>query len=171
MTARKPPESHPYRFAWERARYPLVYLMDRPSEAAVQATILEGLAYLGIPAWANDAGAKTLRGRAAGALRRAGVSTAALKGRTGAGMAGLADIQGAIPATVHRFPFEWAIPLYVEVKRPEWMELDGKQFGPAGKPEPAQLAFLDTMHAAGAAVTVAWAWRDVEDLLRAILPP
>ena len=162
-------DAHPYLWRWDRSRYKASWLCLRPSEDDVQAACLSKLSFLGIPAMPVDAGAKLLRGRAYGALRRAGASTACLKGQTGAGFAGLADIIGVIPRSVHRLDFPWGIPLFLELKAPEHLEPSPgggfRQVEAAGKPSSQQLGFLDAMHGAGACVGVIWSCEDLDFVL------
>jgi hypothetical protein len=150
----------PYLHRWDRSRYKESWLLLRPSEAQIQAAVLDCLSRRGIPALAVDAGAKRLRGRAFGALRRAGASTACLSGATGAGIAGLADIVGCLPG---------GRALFLECKAPEHLEpAPGggyRQVGGAGKPSPQQLGFLDAMHGAGACVGVVWSVDDLAEVL------
>jgi hypothetical protein len=84
---------------FDRGRYPPGYLAIPHPESEVQGEILDLLSALRILALPIDAGARTLRGRAFGALVRAGRRdlTSALVGKTGAGTAGLPDIWGIIP--------------------------------------------------------------------------
>jgi hypothetical protein len=110
-----------------------------------------------------DAGAKKLRGRAVGALRRAGVARpeAALAGATGAGIAGLADVVGTLKG---------GRSVYVEVKAPAWLGPSRRtgrmvQKRAAGEPTPEQLAFLLDAVRKGAVAGVAWSMRDVVELL------
>lgn len=150
----------PYLWRWDRSRYKASWLCLRPSEAQVQAAVLEMLYWRGIPALAVDVGAKRLRGRAFGALRRAGASTACLSGATGAGIAGLADIVGCLPG---------GRALFLECKAPEHLAAvprgGFRQVESAGKPSPQQLGFLDAMHGAGACVGVVWSVEDLVEVL------
>lgn len=146
--------------------------MLRASEAVIQAAVMARLSFLGIPSAVVDAGAKTLRGRAFGALVRSGVpgstASAMLKGQTGI-LTGLVDIVGVVPQQVHRQATPWGIPLFLEVKAPEWLEPDRRgglrQFRAAGRPSPDQLAFLDAMHGAGARVGIVWSSDDLLEVL------
>jgi len=152
---------YPFPYLWDPTRYAEPYLMAGVTEADVQGSILEVLRVLGIPALAVDAGAKKLRGRAFGALRRAGASTLALKGQTGAGCSGLSDIIGCIPG---------GRALFLEVKAPAWFTRGKRGLitkRAAGKPSPQQLAFLSTMHRAGAVVGVAWSSADLALIFKA----
>ena len=152
-----PGKDYPFQHLFDRKRYSERMMMLRPSEDDVQAAILSALAAMGIPAMAVDAGAKKLRGRAYGALKRGGLSTAILKGQTGAGMAGMVDIIGCIPKSGRA--------LFIEVKAPAWLDGNGKVARSAGKPTDQQLEFLATMHRAGAVVGVAWALDDLKAIL------
>lgn len=163
------PGERTYLWQWQRDRYRVSWLTLCPTEADIQAAAIERLSFLGIPVLAVDVGAKKLRGRAFRALKAAGVSRAsqALKGQTGAGVEGLSDIIGVIPPEVHGLG-GWGIPLFLECKKPEWMEpgsIGFVQKQAAGKPTPDQLAFLDAMHQAHACVGVIWS---VDDLSLAL---
>lgn len=153
-----------YRRAFDPARYSTVYLLEQVPERDVQATTLAHLRALGIPALAVDAGAAKLRGRAWGALKRAGVQDprGALHGQTGAGMAGLVDVVGTLPG---------GRALFLEIKAPQHLTMSRATAGRiivkerAGKPTDDQLAFLDTMAAAGALVGIIWGPGDLEEIL------
>jgi hypothetical protein len=167
---------------WDRARYAEAYLLQHVDEDAVQTAVVEELRRLGIVAWVNDAGAKNLRGRAFGAMRRAGVfaqeAAKALRGRTGAGEAGLPDVGGYIPAAL--LGLARAVPLYVECKAPEWRRLAAAhrvssrrspgtlQDRAAGALSPEQRAFLVRAHAAGCVAGTVW---HVKDLARVLPEP
>lgn len=161
-----------YLWRWDRDRYKSSWLCLRPTEAQVQEATIMRLSLLGIPAAVVDAGAKKLRGRAIGALRRQGldsrVASALLRGDTGI-LTGLVDIVGTIPPKVHRLAFPWGIPLFLEMKAPEHLEPSPRggfrQVDPAGAPTPDQLAFLDAMHGAGACVGVLWSVDDLREVL------
>lgn len=162
----------PFLWRWDRSRYKESWLCLRPSEEDIQAATMARLSFLGIPAAVVDAGAKKLRGRAIGALRRQGVAprdaAALLRGQTGI-LTGLVDIIGTIPPRVHRLPFPWGIPFYIECKAPEHLEPSPRggfrQLDPAGVPSGDQLAFLDAMHRAGARVGVIWSVDDLQEVL------
>lgn len=164
--------AHPFLWRWDRARYKESWLCLRPTESDIQAATMARLSFLGIPAAVVDAGAKKLRGRAIGALRRQGLdpraASAALRGDTGI-LAGLVDIVGVIPPVIHRLAFPWGIPLYLECKAPEHLEPSPRggfrQVGASGVPTPDQLAFLDAMHHAGARVSVIWSVDDLREVL------
>lgn len=168
--------SLPFRHAWERDRYSIPWLCTRPTEAAVQAQILGHLAREGVRAFPVDAGAKALRGRAIGALRRGGLEAAehfVNRGRTGAAAFGVSDIVGVLPG---------GRALFLEVKQPEWLAPRKPNPNPkvinaaafvqtraAGAATPAQLQFLLEMHDQGALVSVVWDLSDVLALLA--VPP
>ena len=67
----------------------------------MQSQILQLLGLRGIFAWPVDAGAKAIRGRARGALTRAGADPRQLgyilSGKTGAAKKGVVDIHGILP--------------------------------------------------------------------------
>lgn len=146
--------------AFDRTRYPEDYLRRGFSEANVQLVVLARLRQLGCWAHIVDAGAALLRGRAVGALRRAGASTAALVGRTGIA-AGISDILGIAPD---------GRPLFVEVKAPAWLAPSSltrrlTQRRAAGAPSEDQIAFLLEAERRGAVAGIAWAASDVDAIL------
>lgn len=139
-------------------------LMLCPSEADVQAAILDYLNHSGVVAWAVDAGAKALRGRAVGLARKLGADKGALaamnRGRSGAAARGVSDVVGILPG---------GRALLLEVKQPAWITTSKSTGGliqkkPAGVPSDAQLAFLLAGHQAGALVAVVWSVEDVKKL-------
>lgn len=150
--------TYPFRHTFDRERYPRNYLLMHPDEDGLEATALSFLAARGIPCAKTDAGAKRLRGRAAGALRRAGVERpdALLRGATGVKQ-GLTDIVGALPPLGRG--------LFVEVKQPAWLDARGRIVRSANTPTQDQLDFLNSMHRAGALVGVIWHISDLEELL------
>lgn len=150
---------------FDPSRYPEVWLRAGLDEDRVQALLLMHLRGRGCLVWTVDVGARALQGRAAGALRRAGVRRpeTMLRGRAPGGEPGLPDIHGIAPG---------GRPLYVEVKRPAHLVVSLKtgrliQRHPAGEPTPQQLAFLAKVRAMGALAGVAWGPQD----LGAILSP
>lgn len=153
-----------FRRAFDRTRYALPYLCAGVPESEVQATTLRHLAALGIPAIAVDAGAAKLRGRAWGALKRAGVQDpgAELNGTTGAGIAGLTDIVGCLPG---------GRALFLEIKRPAQFAPSKASLGrlvvrkEPGAPTTQQIGFLTTMGQAGAVVGIIWGPGDLEEIL------
>ena len=154
----------PFITQWDRTRYSKTWLCTKPSEATIQKHILQRLALCGIQAFPVDAAAKIIRGRATGVLRRAGMVDAAAfvnRGKAGGARKGVVDIVGVFPG---------GRALFVEVKQPEWLELNPKtgaliQSRGAGKPTPEQLEFLLAMHAQGAVVGIAWSAEDLEAIL------
>ncbi|MBK8467947.1 MAG: hypothetical protein IPL32_19205 [Chloracidobacterium sp.] len=158
---------YPFLWRFDPDRYATAYLCSRIHEAQVVAWLLDALRRgWGAKAWPVDVGAKTLRGRAVGALRRRGVARPEqlLHGTTGAGMAGLPDIQAILPG---------GQAVLVEAKAPAWLKASGKTGRmildrAAGAPDPTQLAFLTDAHAHGALVGCAWA---VTDLFEILGPP
>lgn len=106
--------TYPFRHAFDATRYPPAYLRLGIREEHVQAATLAALRGRGALVFPVDSGAKLLRGRAVGALRRAGVGQpeAVLYGATGAGFHGLADLVGILPG---------GRALFVEVKAPAWL--------------------------------------------------
>lgn len=162
----------PFLCRFDPARYSEFYLMSCVPEAKVQEDILDMLQWRGIPAVAVDVGAKKLRGRAVGALQAAGRGDLLhrLKGTTGAGVAGLVDVLGTIPGRL--VGQLRGVPLFVEVKAPRWLHKSPRtgaliQKEREGLPTAQQLAFLDTMHRAGAVVGVAWGLDDLDFILAA----
>lgn len=156
---------HPYRHKFDPLRYSRFYRLSCVSESQVQSDVVGALQIMGIPAAVVDAGAAKLRGRAIGALNRAGASRAVIqavnKGKTGAGVAGLTDVVGCLPG---------GRALFLEIKAPQWLMVSPKtkklvQKRPAGEPKPAQLSFMDTMAEAGALVGVVWALCDLTEIL------
>lgn len=149
--------------AFDASRYPEVWLRSGLDEARVQALLLAHLRARGCWCWTVDVGARALQGRAAGALRRAGVRRpeGLLRGRAPGGEAGLPDIHGIAPG---------GAPLFVEVKRPAHLVVSPKtgrliQARPAGEPTPQQLAFLAKARSLGALAGVAWGPQDLNSIL------
>lgn len=159
--------TRPYLSEWDRNRYSLHFLLARVPEDKVQADLLEALKWRGIVALPVDAGAKDLRGRAQAMARQLGANQDQLRwingGKSGAGIKGLADVVGVLPG---------GRALFIECKAPAWFAPSGKtghliQDRAPGKPSDAQLAFLDTMHAAGAVVGIVWGPGDLKHILAA----
>jgi hypothetical protein len=153
----------PFQATFERARYAAAYLLEGPTEAVVQARVLQALAARRILAWPVDAGAARLRGRAALALRWAGVDPKALHGTSSGGIAGLADVVGILPG---------GRALFVEVKRPACYRTSPKTGRlilrhAAGEATDAQLLFLERAHRQGAVAGLTWGPTDLAPLLEA----
>lgn len=151
--------------SFDASRYSEAWLRSGLDEDRVQSLLLQHLRGRGCWCWSVDVGARALQGRAAGALRRAGVPRpeAMLRGRAPAGEVGLPDIHGIAPC---------GRPLYVEVKRPAHLVVSPRtgrliQKHAAGEPTPEQLAFLAKARSLGALAGVAWGPVD----LNAILSP
>lgn len=149
---------------FDPAAYSGLYLLSCVPESEVQAAILESLQWRRIPAVAVDAGAAKLRGRAYRALKAAGQNARGiLAGQTGAGVEGFPDIVGTLPG---------GRALFIEVKAPRWLHESPKtgkliQKEREGLPTLEQMAFLETMHQAGAVVGVAWSVDDLDRILAA----
>lgn len=153
---------------FDRSRYSSAYLFQCISEAQVQAAVLAELLRLGIRAYVDDAGAKSLRGRTAGAMLRKGATRAeiaqVMKGRTGGGGKGQPDIRGHLPG---------GRALHIECKAPEWRNwLPSLRLGAgtklrraAGKLSPAQRARLVAAHADGCVAGVCWSVKDLKIIL------
>jgi hypothetical protein len=148
--------------AFDRARYPTAYLLQGWPEIAVQNQALGILRQLGAFVEAVDVGAAKLRGRAVGALRRAGVCDPdrLLVGRA-AGRKGVVDIIGCL---------DGGQALFIEVKKPAKYATSpatGKLIieDKAGEPTDEQLEFLYQAHLRGAAAGIIWAPFDVHALL------
>lgn len=166
----------PFALTFDRALYSRAYLTACLSEAAAQKEVLAALQAKGIVCYANDVGAKAIRGRAAAVAKKNGASAQDMRwlntGKTGAGAKGLVDIVGVIPNHVHKLGMPWGIPLYIEMKAPEWCELSGKtgqliQARAPGKPSDEQIEFLTAMHKAGAVCGVAWGVMDLPGIFEA----
>lgn len=150
---------------FDASRYATAYLRTGISEAQVQVATLAALRARRALVFPIDAGARLLRGRAVGALRRAGARQPErhLVGLTGAGVAGLADLVGILPG---------GRALFVEVKAPAWLAPSPStgrliQKRAAGEPSEAQLRFLADARRWGAAVGVVWSARDLDTILGA----
>lgn len=148
---------------FDRSRYPEAWLRLGPTERQVQAQVLAHLRGQGCWCWSVDVGAAALQGRAAGALRRAGVRRpeALLRGRAPGGEPGLPDVHGLTRD---------GRPIFVEVKRPAHLVVSpatGRliQRHEAGAPTPEQLAFLAKARSKGALAGVAWGPTDLEEIL------
>lgn len=165
------PAELPFPWKWDRSRYPDVLLLSHLSEATVQAQVLRGLHELGIAAWPVDVGGKTVRGRAFGALKRAGVKDATSVLRPshpggGDGTPGFVDVPGVLPG---------GRALFLEVKAPAWYSLSRARPGAlvkdrdAGEPSDAQLDFLWEAHCHGAVVGLVWSLRDAISIVSPFL--
>lgn len=166
----------PLALTFDRTLYSRAYLTACVSEAEAQKETIAALQLKGVGCYANDVGAKSIRGRAAAVAKKNGASSQDMRwlnaGKTGAGTKGLVDIVGVIPTWVHKQGHEWGIPLYIEMKAPEWCQLSGKtgqliQARPAGKPSEEQMEFLEAMHGAGAVCGVAWGVMDLPRIFAA----
>lgn len=160
------------RLDWCQPRYPAAYLLQRITEAQVQAAVLDTLAALKIEAWPSDVGAAKLRGRVRGMLgdlmASKDLEEKIMRGSTGAGGKGLPDISGYMPD---------GRALYVECKAPEWRERVGLvvngemrarstiQKRPAGKLKPEQRAFIERAIAANCCAGVVWQVQDLAQFL------
>ncbi len=156
-----------------RDAYSVPYLVARVKEAQVQRAVLQILAAKHIPAVSVDVGGKDIRGRAFGALKRAGRPdlTHLIAGKTGAGIAGVVDIIGVIPGKF--LGPRWGVPLFLEMKAPAWYSVSDKtgkliQIRAAGKLTPQQEQFLTTMGEAGAVVGVCWSAADLKKIFSEI---
>lgn len=169
MTATYP---YPFPHEFHREAYSDFYLLSCLSEAVVQAQIKEALEKMGLLAWVVDVGAKKVRGRACGALRKAGVANPAQVLRAkhpGASDApqGFPDIHGLIPTRLSATGI--LVPFYIEVKRPLWLKFGKRGLAvdqQPGKPTPEQLAFLLSAHLVGACCGVAWSVADSNKILK-----
>lgn len=152
---------YPFLHTWDRSRYDHQWLLMCPTEDNVQKQLLTALAFRGIFAFPVDSGDKNLRGRAYGAMKRAGREDLIghLHGRSASYM-GVSDIIGTMPN---------GRSLYIEAKAPEWLTYgkrkDLVQKRPAGRPTEEQLAFLLDAHEHKAIVGVAWSPKDLEIIL------
>ncbi len=135
---------------FDPSRYPLGYLLGGPSEDDVQAAILEALWLKGVKAWAIDAGGKGVRRR----LHHAGYRVDGV-GKLGDAPKGWPDIVGHHKGRA----------LYIEVKRPAQIDLDGRKLRKEGRPTPEQIDFLRAALADDCAAGVAWS---VDDALRIV---
>jgi len=164
----------PFLCPFDRSGYSILYLTAQVPETKVQTECLELLNTLGIPASPVDVGGKTLRGRAYGALVRAGRKdlVSQIAGKQGAGIAGVPDLIGTIPAAMMGTP--WGVPLYLEMKAPAWYEV-GKRGAlvlkrAAGSLTTEQRQFLTTMTKAGAVCGVCWSVGDLRKILDSVIP-
>jgi hypothetical protein len=149
--------------AFDRSRYPVDYLRAGYSEENIQPLIVARLRQLRCWVHVVDAGAKTLRGRAFGALRRAGASTVAVQYGSAGSDATIPDLIGIAPD---------GRPLFIECKRPEHLARSPKtgalvQKRPAGEPTERQVSFLLEAERRGAVAGVAWAALDCDAILAA----
>jgi hypothetical protein len=154
------------RFPWEfdRSRYSDNYLVQRVSEDDVQVGIIAELEFFRIDVIVIDAGMKRARGRMAAIGASRGIELRELRAiskfTTGGGIpAGFSDLHATLAPD--------GVSLYIEVKAPAWIDPDkpSRIIREAGKPTEDQLAFLDSKHARGAIVMVAWS---VDDVLRTL---
>lgn len=157
-----PPRVYPFRTEFDPGRYPLPYLLQGWPEIAVQNQALGIAKMRGHFLVAVDAGAAPLRGRAIGAMRRAGVAhpERLLAGRTGT-RKGVVDLVGCLKT---------GRAVFVEVKAPARYEPSPATRKPivaerAGEPTEEQLDFLAAAHEHGALVGLIWSPNDMLDLL------
>jgi hypothetical protein len=160
------PGDHPFPHRFDPSRYSDYYLLSRLSEAEVQAEVVKALRELRVTCWPVDVGSKNVRGRACGALRRAGVINPASLLRAkhpGAsdGALGFADVPGVLPG---------GRALFLEVKAPRWLKFGTRKVlvidREEGLPTPEQLRFLAEAHMAGAVVGVVWSARDAVEIVK-----
>jgi hypothetical protein len=150
----------PELWSWDRKNYSDGQLYRRAPESTIQAECISALVSLGFVCFTVDAGAKALRGRAYGALRRANLGTGSLNGRAGAAQKGVVDIVG-----VRRRDGK---ALFIECKANAWARTGKRGLRidrPAGRPTEEQLDFLHRMYQAHAIVGVAWSMTDVHRIV------
>jgi hypothetical protein len=149
---------YPFQHKWDASHYSEPFLAIRHSEADIQRMVVHVLQGYGCLTVNVDAGAKVMRGRAAGALMRAGVSAGAargaLLGRTGAASRGTPDVLGCS---------RYGEFIALEVKVPAHV-VDGRVKRSAGKPSDEQLRWLSDAHRRGAIVAVVWGPTDIPRL-------
>lgn len=146
--------NYTFHHEWDRSRYTASYLsVERDEERVVQPMIVAALRARGCFAFIVDSGARKLRGRAFGAMRRAGLDPSfVMRGQSGAAQSGCSDILGL--TAEGRF-------LAIEAKKPALIR-DGKVISSAGQPTAEQLSFLDAVHRKHGLAGVAWGLPDVD---------
>ena len=159
------PADYQFLHRYERSRYPLGWLTSGVDEDVVVQAVINRCRSLGAEVAVVDSGAKQLRGRAVGALMRAGrrdLLKHVNRGTTGVGESGLSDLIGTLPG---------GQALYLEVKRPEHLEPGVRArwriLREHGQPTDEQLRFLNRMWTAGACCGVVWSPDDAERVIRA----
>jgi hypothetical protein len=147
-------DSVPFPALFDPKVHPVSYLLiPRDEERIVQPMVLLRARSRGAFVFQTDAGARKLRGRAFGAIRRAGGDPASvMRGGAGALPPGTSDILGV--ARDGRF-------IAIEVKRPPVVR-DGRTITAGGTPTEEQLAFLAEVWRRGGIAGVAWGPLDVD---------
>lgn len=142
------------------ALYPPAWLrLPHDEDRDVIPALLAALRALGCQVEHVDAGAKTLRGRAFGAIRRAGGNPAyVMRGTTGAAPKGTPDILGCAKD---------GRAVAIEAKRPVLLDAQGRVIESAGKPTDAQLDWLDGVWTRGGIAGVAWGPWDAQRIVAA----
>jgi len=131
----EPNPRYPFLHTWDPARYRRSMLLGKVSEAFAQDEGVERLKTLGVFVKVVEAGGKNLRGRATGALARAGQS----RGAIAKALAGRTDAQKGFPDT---FGILLGRPWFIEWKRPAWHDGHGKILRSAGAPPRTSSTFF-----------------------------
>lgn len=129
--------------AFDRTRYPWLFLAFPHDEDEVQRDVLQLLELRDMAPWSVDVGGKALRGKT--------------RSRGAAGTKGIPDVFGYTPA---------GRLIAIECKRPAWLHASGRVLREAGKPTPEQLHWLDKLRSRGALCCIAWSVDDVIELLK-----
>lgn len=160
---------------FDARRYPKSYLLLGLPEKEVQALVVANLRSRGCFVVVVDAGAAKLRGRAFGALRRAGISNPnqLLVGRTGIA-AGLPDIigctlDGRFLAVECKAPARFAVAQKIKYVGSPTMQLLRVERA-AGEATGPQLAFIREVRRRGGLAGVAWHPLDVQGILVPTFP-
>lgn len=142
-----------FQHEWDASRYTAGWLsIERDEERVVQPAVVAALRARGAFAEILDSGSRKLRGRAFGAMRRAGVDPSwAMKGATGAARKGTPDVIGCTPSGIF---------IAIECKAPALI-VNGIVERSAGVASADQLEWLDAAHRKSAIVGVAWGPSDV----------
>lgn len=156
----------PFLHEFKRERYSPAWLRLCASEDNVEKAILDSLRHRGIRAHKIDAGGKAMRGKLLQVLRKFGIRPEVANKIAamvfGSAPKGWLDITGVLRG---------GRAMFVEVKKPEWLEISEKtgklvQKQAAGKLEPEQLDFMIRMHSQGAVVGVCWSPEDLDEILK-----
>lgn len=146
----KPVIDYPFPHKYERELQDRGRIIYRLTEAVVQRGVVAWLHAKHIPAWPQDAGGKETRKM----LFRNGLNVRA---------GGLSDLPEGWPDVIGILPGGRFLAL--EVKKPNYLDLQtGRQSG-HGNPTERQLEMLYLMHRHGALVGVVWSVQDVERLV------
>jgi hypothetical protein len=140
---------------YNHAHYHELYCLAEVSEAQVMKDVLSLLHLYQVDAAAVDAGGSRARGRLIAAAKHRGIDIGDLPKITTPDIPkGWADIEGTLAPDGRG--------LFIEVKRPRWVNECGRTIRQEGRPSIEQLDWLQEKQTRGALVMIAWSADDVE---------